>query len=99
MSTPLSPKVQKEHLTSEHYELEDLKHHDDPNAPPPTEQAATPPKRGLTTSLSFIARLKRPEGKGQQHPLDWGRPGELTEEEVNVFVSLYQYCILSFSSL
>jgi len=86
MSTPLSPKVQKEHLTSEHYELEDLKHHDDPNAPPPTEQAATPPKRGLTTSLSFIARLKRPEGKGQQHPLDWGRPGELTEEEVNVFV-------------
>jgi len=83
-----TPDVHKEQLTSDSHEIEDLKHHDDPKAPPtaPAEQAVSSPKRGLTTSSSFIARLRRPDGKGDQHPLDWGRPGELSKEEVKVFV-------------
>merc|ERR1712157_45519 len=35
---------------------------------------------------SFINMLRRPQDKGEQHPMDWGRPGELNEEEVKTFV-------------
>jgi len=51
------------------------------------EQAAEPEPAGEQAAPSpDISKLKRPENAGEQHPLDWGRPGELTEEEVNVYV-------------
>jgi len=62
-------------------------HHKENLTNEPAEQAP-PSENGVTTSLSLssVSRLRRPEGKGVQHPLDWGRPGELSEEEVKVFV-------------
>lgn len=53
----------------------------------PVEQAPEPAaEQAAPSPADIIAKLKRPENAGEQHPLDWGRPGELTQAEVDTYV-------------
>jgi len=86
-------KRREENLKSGHWDEDALVHHDDPNAPSPaaTHEAPPSPTRRVlqgVRSLSILA-LGRELHKELAHPSDWGRPGELTPEEVKVFVSLF----------
>jgi hypothetical protein len=77
-----------------------LMHHDGPDAAKTAAVAApdgageAPPSPGRRV-LNDLTRLsmralnlgRDPENKDPQKPGDWGRPGELTEGEVKIFVS------------
>lgn len=58
------------------------------------EEFSTPSPNGLAPSGSpnkkggrFSVRSMKSSGKKSTDPLDWGMPGHMTQEEVDVFVS------------
>eukprot|EP00565_Helicotheca_tamesis_P003680 CAMPEP_0185738906 /NCGR_PEP_ID=MMETSP1171-20130828/34127_1 /TAXON_ID=374046 /ORGANISM="Helicotheca tamensis, Strain CCMP826" /LENGTH=480 /DNA_ID=CAMNT_0028410291 /DNA_START=51 /DNA_END=1493 /DNA_ORIENTATION=- len=73
-----------------HWDADQLQHHDKPGEKKTEDEEEKPhgmlhmPHPHLPHAIS-IKRLGR-KGKGKADPLDWGLPGELTKEEVDVFM-------------
>jgi hypothetical protein len=71
---------------------DELMHGQASDASPPTSPngsatgAGTPKKR-------FSMRTMKSPGKKSTDPLDWGMPGHLTKEEVDVFVSKHTFIV------
>mmetsp|Transcript_20129 Transcript_20129/g.29578 ORF Transcript_20129/g.29578 Transcript_20129/m.29578 type:complete len:93 (+) Transcript_20129:139-417(+) len=65
-----------------------LQHHDGPGDAPADDTN----KRAGILHMPTVRRLGK-QKKGSTSPMDWGMPGELTKEEVDVFVSFVWFCL------